>query len=98
MARGSGVKHDVRLLQTNSYADYQNVPVKSFYGVNGDCYDRFLIRMLEMGESLRIMSFCLKHLQPNKKMNIYSPLVFKKHTESAKSYTSMQDLINHFIE
>lgn len=98
MARGSGIKHDVRLVQTNTYADYKNIPLKSFYGVNGDCYDRFLIRMLEMGESLRIMSFCLKRLQPNQKTSIYSPLVFKKNTESTKSYTSMQDLINHFIE
>lgn len=96
LARSAGIKQDARLGAINSYSGYNTFRLKSFYGVNGDCYDRFLIRMLEMGESLRIIAFTLKHLQANKN-SLYSPLLFRK-KRKLNSYTSMQDLITHFVE
>lgn len=60
MLRGSGLNWDLRLVE--SYDDYNqydfNIPV----GIYGDCFDRFIIRISEMRESLYIMSQCLDKL------------------------------------
>jgi NADH-quinone oxidoreductase subunit D len=54
MSRSVGLKRDLRLAHSNTYSSYNLFNIKSFCGVNGDSYDRYLIRMLEMGESLNI--------------------------------------------
>lgn len=56
MSRSVGIKRDLRLSTKNSYSGYSDFEIKSYCGVNGDSYDRFLIRMLEMGESLSIIT------------------------------------------
>lgn len=56
MARSVGIRRDLRLAKQNTYASYKYISLKSFCGHTGDSYDRFLIRMLEMGESLTIMN------------------------------------------
>lgn len=58
--RSSGILWDLRL--TESYSAYRfldfKVPVSSY----GDCYDRYLLRLFEMKESLRLMKQCLSYL------------------------------------
>lgn len=103
MARSAGIKRDLRLSKNNTYAAYNVIHFKSFCGVNGDSYDRYLIRMLEMGESLNIITWVTSSLL-KKYLNNYN----LKHTsllttkifynKEKKNYTSMEDLISHFID
>lgn len=57
MLRGSGVAWDLR--RTNSYEIYDRLDFNIPVGKNGDCYDRYLIRVYEMYESLNIIKQCL---------------------------------------
>jgi NADH:ubiquinone oxidoreductase subunit D len=60
MLRGSGIMWDLRLVE--SYDDYNLFNFSIPVGTHGDCFDRYLIRLEEMRESLNIMSQCLDHL------------------------------------
>jgi len=91
MLRGSGVNWDLRKNQPYEIYDQIefNIPVSS----NGDCYDRYLIRVQEMRESLKIIQFCINNL-PNgfyktndKKLTLPSRTNIKN---------SMESLIHHF--
>ncbi|MBL0271469.1 MAG: hypothetical protein IPP99_23020 [Chitinophagaceae bacterium] len=102
MARSAGIKRDLRLARTNCYSGYNMINLRSFCGVNGDSYDRFLIRMLEMGESLNIVSFIGKQLLDNYlssgSTQITSLNVTKFFGKQKKnSYVSMEELIRHFV-
>jgi len=57
MLRGSGLNWDLRKAQP--YEIYGRLSFKIFSGNNGDCYDRYLIRISEMRESLNIIEQCL---------------------------------------
>jgi NADH:ubiquinone oxidoreductase subunit D len=61
MARGSGAAWDLRKAQPyDCYAELDfDIPI----GKNGDCYDRYLIRMEEMHQSVRIMKQCIEKLR-----------------------------------
>src|SRR5437868_7187164 len=61
MVRGSGAAWDLRKAQPyECYAEMEfDIPV----GKNGDCYDRYLVRMEEMRQSVRIMKQCLEKLR-----------------------------------
>ncbi|KAL4453219.1 hypothetical protein ABPG73_011082 [Tetrahymena malaccensis] len=48
MARSCGLKRDLRLSKTETYANYYYLNFRSYTGQHGDCYDRFLIRMNEI--------------------------------------------------
>lgn len=63
MLRGSGVAWDLRKKQT--YAAYDKVDFDIPVGVNGDCYDRYLVRMEEMVQSTRIIKQCVQWLKAN---------------------------------
>lgn len=66
MARSVGLKRDVRVDLFDTYANYYYLNFKNFLGLNGDCYDRFLIRMNEMTESLNIITQIIsKMFSPN---------------------------------
>lgn len=52
MLRGSGVAHDLR--KDNPYSGYENFDFEIAVGKNGDAYDRYLLRLKEIRESLRI--------------------------------------------
>eukprot|EP00168_Porphyra_purpurea_P010015 TRINITY_DN2462_c0_g1_i3.p1 TRINITY_DN2462_c0_g1~~TRINITY_DN2462_c0_g1_i3.p1 ORF type:complete len:446 (+),score=157.25 TRINITY_DN2462_c0_g1_i3:180-1340(+) len=60
MLRGSGVAWDLR--KTQPYDAYGEVDFNVPVGVNGDCYDRYLCRMEEMRQSVRIIVQCLNQM------------------------------------
>lgn len=98
MARSVGLKKDLRLSKKHVYSNYNGLKIKSFIGVNGDCYDRYLIRMLEMGESLGIAnSICNSLLKCNTNY-VYNTLINKNWKSNHKSYVYMEDLIEHFLQ
>lgn len=93
MLRGSGVEWDLRKKQPYEvYADLDfDVPV----GVNGDCYDRYLVRMEEFRQSNRIIKQCVNWLRANPGPVITSDnKVAPPDRESMK--TNMEDMIHHF--
>jgi len=63
MLRGSGVAWDLRKKQ--SYAVYDRVEFDIPVGLNGDCYDRYLVRVEELRQSNRIIAQCVKWLREN---------------------------------
>jgi NADH:ubiquinone oxidoreductase subunit D len=100
MARSVGFKKDIRLSKKHSYSNYNNIFFKSFIGINGDSYDRYLIRMFEMAESLHISNTIVEKLLNNNNNNsvIYQQLTNKQWSFDLKNYTYMEDLIEHFIQ
>jgi NADH-quinone oxidoreductase subunit D len=63
MLRGSGVAWDLRRKQP--YAAYEHLEFDIPVGKNGDCYDRYLVRVEEMRQSARIIKQCVKWLKEN---------------------------------
>ena len=63
MLRGSGIEWDLRKKQP--YAAYHNMDFAIPVGVNGDCYDRYLVRMAEMRESNKIIRQAVEWLRKN---------------------------------
>ena len=61
VARGSGVPYDIRMLQPTDAYDKVNFEIP--LGTVGDSYDRYLVRMEEMKQSLEIVKQCVKHLE-----------------------------------
>lgn len=92
MLRGSGIKWDLRKTQPyDAYGDMEfDVPV----GVNGDCYDRYLCRMGEMRQSLRIIEQCLNNMPKGEVKVDDAKLSFPKRADMK---TSMESLIHHFL-
>lgn len=103
MSRSTGIKRDLRLTKKNTYALYNNFEFKSYCGSQGDSYDRFLIRMMEMGESLnlinKVSTLLISNFCQNKNF-LYSTLFSNKlfYKKQMNSYSSMEDLISHFIQ
>lgn len=91
MLRGSGISWDLR--KNQSYEVYDELSFKIPQGINGDCYDRYLVRMEEMRQSLNIILQCIDQMPegPIKSLNFdiasSSRLEFKNNMES---------LIQHF--
>jgi len=56
MSRCVGIKRDLRLMKLETYASYYYLNFRSYLGQHGDSFDRFLIRMNEMCESLNIIN------------------------------------------
>ena len=99
MARSVGFKKDLRLSSKHSYSSYNKLNIKSFLGINGDSYDRYLIRMLEMSESLNIVNSICNFLL-NSKLNsnvMYQQLVNRSWNKTKKN-VYMEDIIEHFIQ
>ena len=91
MLRGSGVAWDLR--KSQPYDCYDQLSFKIPIGKNGDCYDRYLCRIEEMRESVKIIKECLEKLPkgPVKTMdNKITPPPKKEIKES------MEALIHHF--
>jgi len=105
MARCTGLKRDLRLDLNETYANYYYLNFRSFVGTNGDSYDRFLLRMNEMTESLLIINQIINKLTlyKNIKTQLNSNLVLKQlqpstliETFTKNEYNSMEQLITHF--
>ena len=91
MLRGSGIPWDLRKAQP--YDCYNQFEFKIPVGKNGDCYDRYLCRIEEMKESLKIIDQCIKNMPkgPIKSQdNKISP------PPKAELKESMEALIHHF--
>lgn len=99
MSRSVGVKKDLRLSKKHNYSGYNKIDFKSYIGLNGDCYDRYLIRMFEMGESLNIANYIASELLLNSSSISYQTLINKNYNNHHNNnYSSMEDLINHFLQ
>ncbi len=89
--RGSGVAYDVR--KDQPYLAYDRVDFDVPVGTTGDNYDRYLIRMEEMRQSLRIVHQCLD-IMPEGPVDVDDKRVVYPRLD--KVYTEMEALIQHF--
>ena len=90
--RGSGVEHDLR--RKHPYLDYEKYDFEVAIGSAGDCYDRYLVRIEEMRQSVRILRQVIEHL-PSGPINAvdWKNVLPPK----ARVMTKMEELIHHFI-
>lgn len=93
MLRGSGVEWDLRKKQP--YEVYAAMDFDIPVGVNGDCYDRYLVRVEEMRQANRIVKQCIKWLRENP-----GPVMLDDHKltppNRADMKGDMESLIHHF--
>jgi len=89
--RASGVAWDLR--KSQPYDAYAKMDFDIPVGKHGDCYDRYVVRMLEMRESLKIMRQCIKKM-PEGPVRCTDPKVSPPPRAEMKS--SMEGLIHHF--
>jgi len=93
MLRGSGIAWDLRKKQP--YEVYDRMDFDIPIGTNGDCYDRYLVRVQEMRESNRIIRQCIAWLRANP-----GPVITDNHKVAPPSREqmkgSMEELIHHF--
>ena len=93
MLRGSGIAWDLR--KTQPYDVYDRMQFDIPVGVNGDTYDRYLVRVEEMRQSNRIIKQCVDWLRKNP-----GPVITDNHKVAPPSRvemkTSMEELIHHF--
>ena len=91
MLRGSGINWDLR--KSQPYEIYNNLNFEIPVGLTGDCYDRYMIRVLEMKESLKIIKQCIDNIptgnirSDNRKVSLPLRNDMKQ---------SMESLIHHF--
>lgn len=93
MLRGSGVAWDLRKMQP--YEVYDRLDFEIPVGRNGDCYDRYLVRIEEMRQSNRIIKQCVDWLRKNP-----GPVMVDNHKVAPPSREAMkrnmEELIHHF--
>ncbi|MCG8379678.1 MAG: NADH-quinone oxidoreductase subunit D [Proteobacteria bacterium] len=93
MLRGSGIEWDLRKKQP--YDVYDQIDFDIPVGSNGDCYDRYLVRVEEMRQSNRIIKQCVDWLRKNP-----GPVMIDDHKLTPPSREEMKDdmesLIHHF--
>ena len=91
MLRSTGVKYDVRKAQP--YSGYEKFDFETPVGANGDCYDRYLVRMEEMRQSLRIITQALAGM-PSGPYQAHVPGVVLPPKQDV--LTQMEAMIFHF--
>jgi NADH-quinone oxidoreductase subunit D len=93
MLRGSGIEWDLRKKQP--YEVYDRMDFDIPVGTNGDCYDRYLVRMEEFLQSNRIIKQCVEWLRKNP-----GPVIADDHKVAPPSREAMkgnmEELIHHF--
>jgi NADH-quinone oxidoreductase subunit D len=89
--RASGISYDVR--KDNPYYDYETYDFDVPIGEHGDCYDRYLVRMEEMRQALRILDQALRRL-PDGPINIDNPRVILPGKTDCMA--DMESMIHHF--
>lgn len=90
--RGSGIEYDLR--KAHPYLVYDQFDFDVPYGSTGDCYDRYLVRIEEMRQSVRILRQCLDKL-PSGPVNVPDMKIVLPPKE--RVLTKMEELIHHFI-
>ena len=91
LLRGSGISWDLR--KNQPYEIYNHLHFNIPIGKNGDCYDRYLIRIMEMRESINIIHQCLNLLPIGEYKSLDNKIFFP----SRKNIKySMESLIHHF--
>src|SRR5881409_2742266 len=94
MLRGSGIEWDLR--KTQPYEVYDKMDFDVPVGVNGDTYDRYLVRIEEMRQANRIFKQCVDWLRANRGL----PVITANHKVAPPSRmdmkSSMEELIHHF--
>ena len=91
MLRGSGVPWDLRKAQP--YEIYDELDFDVVIGKNGDCYDRYVVRIEEMFQSIKIMRQCIEMLEPGPVMTTDGKVAPPSRAEMK---SSMEALIHHF--
>jgi NADH dehydrogenase (ubiquinone) Fe-S protein 2 len=91
MLRGSGIPWDLR--KNQPYDVYSKMDFEVPLGTNGDCYDRYLIRVQEMRESLKIIHQCLNNI-PTGSVKVSDNKITAPSRGHLKQ--SMESLIHHF--
>ncbi|OQV18821.1 NADH dehydrogenase [ubiquinone] iron-sulfur protein 2, mitochondrial [Hypsibius exemplaris] len=91
MLRGSGIKWDLR--KSQPYDAYHLVDFDVPVGSHGDCYDRYLVRVEEMRQSLKIIHQCLNKMPPGE-IKVDDNKVVPPSRKEMKE--SMEALIHHF--
>ncbi|MGQ9629116.1 MAG: NADH dehydrogenase (quinone) subunit D [bacterium] len=92
-ARASGVARDLR--KDEPYLVYDRVDFDIPVGAKGDCYDRYLVRVEEMRQSVRIIRQCLKQMPKDGPINV-DPEIKVVLPPKDRVYTRMEELIHHF--
>jgi NADH:ubiquinone oxidoreductase subunit D len=89
MARSTGIKRDLRLDQLDTYANYYYLNFRGFLGQKGDSYDRFLIRMNEMAESLNIIGQVINKITRFNKPKLMTDDLQKKSENKVSNYSNI---------
>ena len=89
--RASGVDYDLR--KDRPYYDYESYEFDVPVGTKGDCYDRYLVRMEEMRQSLKILDQALARL-PDGRINVDDPRVSLP--SKTDCMNDMESMIHHF--
>jgi len=89
MSRSVGIKRDLRLSKLETYANYYYLNFRSYVGNHGDCYDRFLLRMGEMCESVNITNQIINKLSKFNKI--------KKINNRGNKSTQISNIHPHLI-
>jgi NADH-quinone oxidoreductase subunit D len=89
--RAAGVDHDLR--KARPYSGYEHFDFQVPVGTNGDAYDRYLVRLREMRESVRIIEQCLDGMPEGAHIADNRKVVLPPRAELAES---MEALIHHF--
>ena len=90
--RAAGVDYDVR--RDRPYYDYETYDFEVPVGQHGDCYDRYLVRMEEMRQSVRLLDQCLAKL-PGGPVNVDDGKIILP--DKQKVLSSMEELIHQFM-
>ncbi len=91
MIRGSGIAWDLR--KSQPYEIYDKLDFDIPVGKNGDSYDRYLIRVAEMRQSVKIIDQCLKQM-PEGDITVNDSRISPPKRQEMK--TDMESMINHF--
>lgn len=92
MLRGSGVPYDIR--KSKPYDAYDKVDFDIAVGTRGDCYDRYLVRMAEFRQSLRIIEQCCNQM-PGGPVRVEDWKISPPPRSEMKE--NMESLIHHFL-
>lgn len=92
MARGSGVNWDIR--RSSPYEIYDQLNFRIPVGELGDCFDRYLVRIEEMRQSLIIMAQCLNLIDESETLKVDNNKIYPPRKSDMKN--NMESTISHF--